>query len=277
MATSLILALLSIAGLGVLALVLIFFGGFKKRDNKVKTKSIVKKENTLVKPKKLKEDITQDENEPYFTAPALKAVKKIKEQDEVLVDPTIASLGFSAIDDLLAEPESLKAVFEEVPIVEEEPTTPIKKNVRKTQKKTITLESDVIILYVLAQPERPFVGYELMQSLSAAGLRFGEMNIFHYYTSEEKNAQIIFSLSSAVEPGIFDVSNVGAICCPGLSLFMRVSATEYPDQVFTLMLETAQQLADDLGGELCDHTRQPLTIETVTEYQTKLQQINEAV
>lgn len=39
-------------------------------------------------------------------------------------------------------------------------------------------QSSVIVYHVMAEPEHPYTGYELLQALLSSGLRYGAMNIF---------------------------------------------------------------------------------------------------
>ncbi|BBB15008.1 cell division protein ZipA [Candidatus Rickettsiella viridis] len=127
----------------------------------------------------------------------------------------------------------------------------------------------LIILHLLAAEERPYAGYELVQTLSSAGFYYGAMNIFHYYEDQNEKSARLFSLASAVEPGTFDLTHIAEILAPGLCLFMSLKDKNALAN-FELMLETAQLLIQDLGGQLCDGQRQPLTDYVLTHYRSKL-------
>jgi|SRR5688572_29379689 len=112
---------------------------------------------------------------------------------------------------------------------------------------------DFRILHVFAKSGNVFASYDLFQAIAASGMQFGDMNIFHYYEEEK----ILFSLASATEPGEFDLSRMGDYAAIGLTLFMNAAKVDDPDAVFLKMLKTAEQLAEDLEGELLDSRRQP--------------------
>ncbi len=113
--------------------------------------------------------------------------------------------------------------------------------------------SPILVLYVMAKEKAIFSGYELLQVLLAVGLRFGEMNIFHYYRQEEENEEVLFSLASATEPGTFDIRNMSGFSCLGLTLFMKKTGDEHEDKErYELMLQTASHLTEDLDGMLLD-------------------------
>jgi cell division protein ZipA len=139
------------------------------------------------------------------------------------------------------------------------------------QTNTLFLEK-LIILYLLAPEGRPYQGYELVQTLSSHGFHYGEMNIFHYPGEQDKTKEGLFSLASAIEPGTFDLTHIGAILTPGLCLFMPFRDNKNIRSTFELMLETAQLLMQDLGGTLCDGQRQPLTSCLLSHYRSQLHQ-----
>lgn len=138
----------------------------------------------------------------------------------------------------------------------------------KKQEKSNSL----IILKLVAAEERPYRGYELLQTLSSAGFHYGEMNIFHYYSDQNQSEkkERLFSLASAIEPGTFDLTHIGEILSPGLCLFMSVNPLKNNLDTFELMLETAQILIQDLGGTLCDGQRQALTPDLLAYYRSQL-------
>lgn len=128
----------------------------------------------------------------------------------------------------------------------------------------------LLVLHVLAAEEQSFVGYELLQSLLSAGLRFGEMNIFHRHEQASGHGKIIFSLASATEPGTFNLDEIGSLVCKGLSLFMDSAKVENPEAVFELMLDTARLLAEDLGGNVYDNHYQMLTAQGLADYRRQI-------
>jgi len=272
MTASLILSLVTIAGLGILSLVLIFFGSSKKPQQAKpvnKEKPVAKKLDEEKSAPRAAANNAAQHKEPFISADDADLI--LVEKELIVktpipaveeVDPAIASLGFSALDDLLPEPTeqaTIASLENDTSIIAPAEFNSSPKNKIKSNNQTI------LVLHVMARESQPFVGYELLQAVNDAGLRFGKMDIFHYY-DEQDPENILFSLCSAVEPGSFNIANMGALVCPGLSLFMRVGATGNPKAVFNLMLEAAGQLADDLAGYVCDERRQPLTDEKLHDY-----------
>jgi cell division protein ZipA len=130
---------------------------------------------------------------------------------------------------------------------------------RKETVKTASSPSDFVMLSVVAKPHVLFASYELLQAISATGMTFGDMNIFHYQRKEGENMTTLFSLASATEPGEFNLDNIGHFSCGGLILFMNLRKVRNPKEAYELMLKTAEQLAEDLDGELKANPRDPWT------------------
>lgn len=115
-----------------------------------------------------------------------------------------------------------------------------------------------VVINVMAIGE-PFDGQSLLENLVEMNLSLGEMNIFH----REQGNQTLFSLMNAVEPGSFDLSTINDIQTPAVSMFMRVHELAKPTAVFDQMLEVAETLAQELGGEVRDESRSVMTTQTI--------------
>lgn len=243
---SLYLILLGIAGLGILALTLIAWSY---------RKPVVPKEYVSSRLSDLDEIEDDEEDETLVDPVAPISTHKSSE------DTTLASLGFSALDTVLVEPDPDDAA----PII----ATPPQVDYHPVHK-IATQNKNIIVLYLMAQPNRFFAGYELQQALLAVDLRFGEKRIFHRYEQTDGTGLILFSIASATEPGVFDVANIGAFSCAGLCIFMAPDKVPDATVTFELMLETAEQLAEDLDGVLCNEDREPITDEEIEEYRITL-------
>jgi cell division protein ZipA len=165
-------------------------------------------------------------------------------------------------------PIEIADVYAEPPILEMDYDTDLPDEPRSSE-----FIDKLLIISVVAKPDQPFASYDLLQSISATGMQFGDMNIFHYNVETEEFGRIaLFSLAAATEPGEFNIDNMGDFSCPGLTLFMSLSEVPDAEQAFELMLKTAEQLADDLNGELRAGLRIPWTDETLYHYQQKILQ-----
>jgi cell division protein ZipA len=128
----------------------------------------------------------------------------------------------------------------------------------------------LITLIVNTKPERKFLGYEVLQALLGCQLRFGKMNIFHYYETRADKEKILFSVASATEPGMFDINKMGAFVGKGLTLFMRLTEDYHDEIALEIMLDTAYQLTEALDGVLLDENRQILTENKINEYRQRV-------
>src|SRR3989338_8891896 len=128
-------------------------------------------------------------------------------------------------------------------------------NVTK-QELQINSHQDLFILYLVAPPEQVFLGYGLIQCLLTAKLRQGQQG------------NILFSVAQANETGDFNLDNIGSIACQSLVLFLKPQEKNV-DIALEKLLETAYQLAEDLGGQLQDIQHRPLTQETLDIYKNK--------
>jgi cell division protein ZipA len=157
----------------------------------------------------------------------------------------------------------------EAPTSRLEPTL-TKSNLKEENTNTSTQHDldNYIILQLMAPIQRPYRGYELIQTLTSAGFHYGKMNIFHFYADPLNKTELLFNLASAIEPGTFDLDNTGEIVCPGLCLFMSIHKVKSALTAFGVMWDTAQILAQDLGGTLCD--KQLLPIDDLTRYHSQL-------
>ncbi len=138
---------------------------------------------------------------------------------------------------------------------------------REQDTATVPVE-ELIVMNVLADPDRPFTGDELFATLRTCGLKFGDMNIFHRVEPLTKSVQ--YSVASAVEPGTFDMAEMEAIRCPGLCLFMQLPGPEEPTAAFEDMLSVAKSVVKSLGGEVRDEHRNIMTPQTVEHYRQRI-------
>jgi cell division protein ZipA len=123
------------------------------------------------------------------------------------------------------------------------------------------------MMFLLAKENRQLAGYELLQTVLAAGLRFGEGHLFHRHQSPNGQGPVLCSLAAATPSGIFDLQNIGAFSVHGLCLFMEASGNPTIDaERFAIMLDTAKQLSEGLDTYLLDDHRKPLSDASIQRY-----------
>lgn len=135
----------------------------------------------------------------------------------------------------------------------------------------ISPESDcVIVMYLMAPDGSFYAGYELLQALLSAGLRFGKNRIFARHAHKDGRGDALFYCASAVTPGVFDLTQMGTFSCPGLSLFFSCASVSDPLATFDCLLETIDQLVEDLGGEVLDGTRAYFNKDKMVQYRQQI-------
>ncbi|MEL0637882.1 cell division protein ZipA [Marinomonas sp. TI.3.20] len=122
---------------------------------------------------------------------------------------------------------------------------------------------EVIVINILAPEGQTFSGIELLQLVLNCGMRYGDMDIFHRHEEGFDRGRVQFSMANAIEPGTFDLDTMGEGNCPGVSFFMGLPGPKNSMKAFDFMLETAQALVRNLGGELRDERRTPMSEQTI--------------
>ncbi len=166
-------------------------------------------------------------------------------------------------------PDVILGLVDAKPVIPEQPFV-AEKPVATVQPVAATQPLQRIILFLRAPVGRQYAGYELLQSLMAVGLRFGEMNIFHLYELHAEKNTILFSVAAATSSGELNPAQMGDFSCSGLSLFITLNQHIYPSVNFELMLDTARQLVEDLGGRLLDLDQNLLTQERIGQLREKV-------
>lgn len=128
-----------------------------------------------------------------------------------------------------------------------------------------------LMIFLLAKDNRQLAGYELLQTLLAAGLRFGEGQLFHRHQNANGQGPVLCSLAAATASGVFDLQNIGAFSVHGLCLFMHPSGNSTIDaERFAIMLDTAKQLSEGLDTHMLDECRRPFTDASLRRYYQQL-------
>lgn len=121
----------------------------------------------------------------------------------------------------------------------------------------------VLVINVMARRGEYFAGSLLLEALLVNGLRFGDMDIFHRHESSDGKGKILFSLANIVMPGTFDLVEMDQFETPGFSMFLSLPIAGDSLGAYNLMADTAQALAQELGGELKDEHRSVMTRQTI--------------
>tara|TARA_R110002126_G_C10490915_1_gene504583 strand:- start:53067 stop:53756 length:690 start_codon:yes stop_codon:yes gene_type:complete len=144
--------------------------------------------------------------------------------------------------------------------------------------KPIAGSPTLLMVFLLAKEKRKLMGYELLQTILATGLRFGEGQLFHRHQFANGQGPVICSLATATADGTFDLQNMGALSVHGLCMFMETSDNAGIDlERFSIMMDTAKQLSEGLDTHLLDDERNPWSETSLERYHRKFQVTEDAL
>ncbi len=133
--------------------------------------------------------------------------------------------------------------------------------------------NDLILSFTIVSRGEKFTGLNLVKAFEESGLRFGEMNIFHYPGDNKPQTYALFSAANLVEPGTFNMHELESFSSPGISLFMRLPTRKSAFDAFDEFLHTSRQLAQKLSGELCDEARNQLTQQSISHKKEQIKKL----
>jgi cell division protein ZipA len=134
-------------------------------------------------------------------------------------------------------------------------------------------DSEVVMLHVVARDEAGFGGDDILEILLAFELRFGEMNFFHRHQQAAGRGVIQFSVANMLQPGVFDIDAMSGFSTPGLIFFATLPGPEDMMATFDLMVETAQGVAENLGGDMLDESRSVATRQTLEHMRQRIRDL----
>lgn len=193
--------------------------------------------------------------------------------------PTSGSTETKYFDDIISVRKVNRDEQHDQPLAESQvvktvATKPVAKTAAITEKKkspTFAEKGKSVMMFLLAKDNRQLAGYELLQTVLAAGLRFGEGNLFHRHQHPNGQGPILCSLAAATATGVFDLHNIGAFSARGLCLFMQSSGNSIIDaERFSIMYETAKHLSEGLDTLILDEQKQLISSESIQHYKNLL-------
>ena len=161
-----------------------------------------------------------------------------------------------------------KAELKFRPDVEE----PLQKIEPVQQELLLEIEPLVVVLTVMAKGDNFFNGAMIKKTLQDSGLVLDDRGIFNFHMTGKKDP--IFSVVSVIEPGIFDMNTIRDYSTPGLSIFCQLPGPLPNADLFRIMHMKALNLAEKLGGQLCDDRRNLLTEQSTTHYNDKIKEFD---
>jgi len=126
----------------------------------------------------------------------------------------------------------------------------------------------IVTLYLRARGSRKISGLSLLDAAIKAGLRFGEMKIFHRRHRGEPRP--VFSMANIARPGSFDPSGWNLFETHGVTLFMTLPGPVSALDAWDAMLATGQRLSGILEADLLDDGHTPLTRQRVAQIRDEM-------
>ncbi|MBN3563553.1 cell division protein ZipA [Aliamphritea spongicola] len=200
-------------------------------------------------PQRQEPTFTDIEPEPMFTDP--------------LMDTATASDTSFTSEEL--EPEQASVTEPSAPVVAPSEPAP-----QKRSKQSVPDADKVLVISVVTREEQGFNGRNLLQIVKACGMHFGEMQIFNRYEDGIDQGAIQFSMTNAMEPGIFDIDNMESLDTRGVTFFMSMEEPRDVMNAYECMLGTAEAVAKNLGGELLDENRSSMRTQTKEHYRERI-------
>lgn len=126
----------------------------------------------------------------------------------------------------------------------------------------------VLPLLVASTDGTAFPGDRVENLIEEIGFEYGALSIYHY---PGDLGETLFSLMNGVKPGTFDRGNSASFATPVLALFMQLPLNSPSESlILDQMIDIARDIADQLGGEVLDDQRLPLTSESIDRYREQL-------
>lgn len=123
-------------------------------------------------------------------------------------------------------------------------------------------EQEVFVLHVAAPGNAMFDGPDVHAALQAQDLKFGLNDVFHRVTETHGVPESVFAVANMLKPGTLDPVDQDHLRTPGLVLFTVVPGPIEGGVAMRDMMETANGLAQALGGEVLDDKRALLKAQT---------------
>ena len=130
----------------------------------------------------------------------------------------------------------------------------------------------IVTLYVRARDNRQISGLSLLDAAIKAGLRFGEMKIFH--RRHRGATKPVFSMANITRPGSFDPSGWNLFQTPGVALFMTLPGPVSALDAWDAMLATGQRLAELLDADLMDDAQCLLTRQRIAQIREEMREFD---
>jgi len=222
---------------------------------------------------KLEADNIKQSDEPAVKQPAKSSLNIVIDGDDM--DSIDQAIPYQR--QARSEPDSSSAPLQQVEELDlGEEVVPVSV---QSQTKSPSKDGDdmVIALTIMAGDTTRFSGKAVKAGLDSSNLQFGDLQVYHRFTTGLRNRQSIFSVANILDPGTLLPDELISLTTPGLLIFARLPGPVNGLIVFDDLLETAQSLTEKLGGTLCDDARQPISDSRLESMRSRIFNLNFAL
>jgi cell division protein ZipA len=117
-----------------------------------------------------------------------------------------------------------------------------------------------LVLFVASDDSHGFDGEQVLVALQNNDLSFGDMGIFHRLVLTPNGEQALFSVANGVKPWTLIPEDLIEASTPGLSLILNLPAPIPTQEAVHDFLHTAENLTQALDGVLKDQQQQIFTL-----------------
>lgn len=151
-----------------------------------------------------------------------------------------------------------------------EPSSPVATNARTglSERGSGLDHERIVTLYLRTRGERRISGLTLLDAAIKAGLRYGEMKIFH--RRHQNDPRPVFSMANITRPGFFDPSGWNLLETPGVTLFMTLPGPVSALDAWDAMLAAGQRLSGLLDADLLDDRQCLLTRQRIAQIREEM-------
>jgi cell division protein ZipA len=120
--------------------------------------------------------------------------------------------------------------------------------------------SMTVVLTVMAPRGRPFEGPRIQAVAEELDFRLNADGLFERFPERETaGSEPVFSMAHLRKPGSFQPQLLQDLSTPGLLLFMNLPGPLEGTEALDLLVISADHLARNLGGTICDERHKRLT------------------
>ncbi|MGB9428675.1 MAG: cell division protein ZipA C-terminal FtsZ-binding domain-containing protein [Gammaproteobacteria bacterium] len=127
----------------------------------------------------------------------------------------------------------------------------------------------ILVLHLACREPAGFAGTDVLAALQVSGLRYGRYQVFHRLMKDDPD-QSVFSVANMVEPGVLVPDNLPQARIQGLTLFLLLPGPQDGVAACADMLATARGLARQLGGDVLDEHRNPLSSQAAQQIRERI-------